>query len=89
MNLRYPLTTHNIGNPRRDMHDQTVTIRSHGKTEVLNLVCETENSDGSNNQLTTESESDIGEDSGKGNHSAFVLTLKKDRFPRTEIEKST
>ena len=50
-------------------------IRNHGKTEVLNLVYEPETWDGSHDELTTESESEIGEDSDKGNYSVFVLTL--------------
>ena len=61
-------------------------IRNHGKPEVFNLVYEPETWDGSGDELTDESGSDIGEDSGKGHYSAFVLTLKEDRFPITEIE---
>ena len=41
---------------------------------------------GSDDELTAESESHIGEDSDKGGYSAFVLTLKEDRLPITEIE---
>ena len=69
-----------------DVYQQTVTIRNRGKTEVLNLVYEPETWDGSDDELTTESESDIGEDLDKGDYSAFVLTLKEDKFPGTEIE---
>ena len=46
-----------------DMYHQTVTIGNHGKTEVLNLIYEPETWYGSDDELTTESESDIGEDS--------------------------
>ena len=53
---------------------------------MLNLLYEPETWDGSDNELTTESETDIGEDSGKGDYSAFVSTLKEDRFPRPKIE---
>ena len=55
-----------------DMYHQTVTIRNHGKTEVLNLMHEPETWDGSDDGLTTESESDIGEDSDKEDYSVFV-----------------
>ena len=48
-----------------DMYHQTVLIRNHGKTEVLNLVYEPVTWDGSNDELKTKSESDIGEDSIK------------------------
>ena len=47
---------------------------------------ESETWNGSGNELTTESESDIEEDSDKGDYSACVLTLKEHRFPSTEIE---
>ena len=70
-----------------DMHHQTVTIRNHGKTEVLNLVNEPETWDGSDDEPPTESESDIGEDSDKLDYSAFVLTLKEDRFPSPKLKK--
>ena len=63
-----------------------VKIRSHGKTEVLNLVYRPEMWDGSHDELTTESESDIGEDLDKGDYSAFVLTLKEDQVHTAEIE---
>ena len=69
-----------------DMYHQTVTIRNHGKTEVLNLVYEPETSDGWYGELETESESNIGEDLDKADYSTFVLTLKEDRFPSAEIE---
>ena len=68
------------------MYHQTVTIRNRGKTEVLNLVYEPETWDGSDDDLTTESESDFGQNSDKGDCIAFVLTSKEDRFPSTEIE---
>ena len=42
-----------------DMYHQTVTIRNHCKAEVLNLVHDTETWDGSEDELKTESESDI------------------------------
>ena len=48
-----------------DMYHQTVSVRNHGKTEVLNLVYEPETWDGSDDELKTESESDIREDSIK------------------------
>ena len=69
-----------------DMYHQTVTIRNHGKTEILNLVYKSETLDGSDDELTTESESEIGEDSDKEDRIAFVLTSKEDRFPITEVE---
>ena len=69
-----------------DMYHQTVTIRNNGKTEVLNLVYEPETWDGSDDELTTESESDIAEDSDKGEYIAFVLTLKEDQVPIAEVE---
>ena len=47
---------------------------------------EPETRDRSDYEITTESESDIGEDSDKGDYGVFVLTLKEDRFPITEIE---
>ena len=68
------------------MYDQTVKIRNHGETEVLNLVYELETWDGSDDELTSESESDIGEDSDKGHYSAFVLALNKDQVPIAEAE---
>ena len=54
-----------------DIYHQTVTIRNHGKKEVLNLVYEPETWDGSDDELITESESDIGEDSDKEDYSAL------------------
>ena len=42
--------------------------------------------DGSDDELATESETDIGEDSNRGDYSEFVLTLKQDRFSSTEVE---
>ena len=69
-----------------DMHHQTVRIRNHGKTKVLNLLYEPENWGGSEDELTSESESDIGEDSDEGNYSAFLLTLNEYRFLMTEID---
>ena len=62
------------------------TIRNHGKTKVLNLVYEPETWEGSDDELTTESESDIGEDSDERDYSAFVVTLKKDQVPIAEAE---
>ena len=70
------------------MHHQMVTIRNHGKTEVLNLVYEPETWDESDEGLTNKSESDIGEDSEKRDYSAFVLTLKEDQVPSAELKKS-
>ena len=52
----------------------------------MNLLYEPETWDGSDPELTTKSESDIGEDSNKGDYSAFVLSLKGDRFPSTEVK---
>ena len=54
------------------MYQQKVKIRNHGKTEVMNLVHEPQTCDGSDDELTTESEIGIGEDLNKGNYSAFV-----------------
>ena len=68
-----------------DMYQQTVAIKNHGKTEVLNLVYEPETWVESDDELTTESESDIGEDSDEGDYRAFVLTLKEDRFLINEV----
>ena len=59
---------------------------NHRKTPVLNIVYEPETWGGSDNELTTESESDVKEDSGKEDYSTFALTLTEDRFPITEIE---
>ena len=53
-----------------------MNIRNHGKAEVLSLLCELETWNGLEYELKTEPESDIGEDSNKGDYSAFVLTLK-------------
>ena len=47
---------------------------------------EPETWDGSDEELTTQSESTISDDSDKRDYSAFVLTLKEYRFPITEIE---
>ena len=69
-----------------DMYHETVTIRNNATTEELNLMYEPETWDGSDDELTTESERDIGEDSDKGYCCAFVLTLKEDRFTITEVE---
>ena len=69
-----------------DLYHQTVTIRNHCKTEVLNLVYKPESWDRTDEELTTESESDIWEDSKKGYYRAFVFTLKEDRFPIAEME---
>ena len=52
----------------------------------MNLVHEPDTWDGSDDELTTEWESDIAEDSDRGDYSAFVLTLKEDRFPIIEVE---
>ena len=70
------------------MHQQTVTIRNH-KTEALNLVYEPETWDVSDDELTTESESDIGEGPDKEYYRTFVLTLKKIDFPALKLKKST
>ena len=67
-------------------YHQTVTIRNNGKTEVLNLVYKSETWDGSDDELTTESEINIGEDSYKEDYSKFILILKEDRVPSPEIE---
>ena len=52
----------------------------------MNLAKEPETWDRSDDELTTKSKSDIGEDSDKEDYSAFVLTLTEDRFPITELE---
>ena len=52
----------------------------------MNLVHEPETWGGSDDELTTEWESDIAEDSYRRDYSAFVLTLKEDRFPIIEVE---
>ena len=70
------------------MYRQTVTIRNRGETEVLNVMYEPETWDGSYEELTTESGSEIVEASGKRDYSAFVLTLKEDRFPITEVKET-
>ena len=57
-----------------DMHQKTITIRNHGKIEVLNLVYEPETWDGSDDEFTTELESDIGDVRVKIN----VLNPKQD-----------
>ena len=36
--------------------------------------------------MSPESETDIAEDSYKGDYTAFVSTLKEDQFPRTQTE---
>ena len=69
-----------------DVYHQTVTIRNHGNTELLNLVYEPETWDGSDDEFTSESESDIDEDSDKRDYNAFVLTLKEDQVPIAEAE---
>ena len=70
------------------MYRQTVTIRNRSKTEVLNLMYQPETWDGSYVELNTESGSDIGEDTGKGDYSVFILTLKEDRFPITDVKET-
>ena len=70
-----------------DTHHQTVTIRNRGKTEVLNLVYEPETWKESDNELKTEFESGMWEDSHTWYYSAFVLTLKEERPPIVEVEK--
>ena len=52
----------------------------------MNLLYETETWNGSDEKLTTESESDIGEDSDKGGYKPFVLTLKEDQVPIADVE---
>ena len=47
-----------------NMYHEAVTIRNHGNTEVLNAVNEPGIWDRSDDELPTESESDIGKDSG-------------------------
>ena len=47
------------------MGHQPVTIRSHGKREVLKLVYEPETWDRSDNGFTAKLERDLGEDSDK------------------------
>ena len=48
-----------------DVYHKTVSIRNHAKTEALNLAYEPETCNGSEYELTTESESDSGEDLNK------------------------
>ena len=68
------------------MCHQTITIRSHGKTEVLNLEYEPEMWNGLDGELTTESESGTSEDSDKGNYCALILTLTEDQVPIAEVK---
>ena len=60
-----------------DMYSQKITIRNHGKTEELNLMYKPETLDGSDDELTTESESNVEEDLGKGDYNSFGLTFKE------------
>ena len=69
------------------MYHQIVTIRDHSKTEVLDFVHESETWDGSDDEPTTKSESDIGKDSDEVDYVAFLLTLREDQFPITEVQK--
>ena len=48
--------------------------KNHGKTQILNFFYEQETWVGSEDQLKTESESDISEDLNKGDYSAVELT---------------
>ncbi len=58
-----------------DLYHQTVKVRKDGKTETLNLVYEPEMYEDTDEELTTDTESDIGEESEKDEYSAFVLTF--------------
>ena len=42
--------------------------------------------DGSDDELTTESENDVEEDSDKGYYSSFVLMQEQEQGPITEVE---
>ena len=63
-----------------------MTIRSHGKKEVFNFVYELETWDGSDNELTTKSESEIGEDSDIGDYCILLLNLKEVGFQSLKLK---
>ncbi len=58
-----------------DLYHQTVKVRKDEKIETLNLVYEPEMYEDTEDELTTDTESDIGVESDKDEYSAFVLTL--------------
>ncbi len=58
-----------------DLYHQTVKVRKDEKMETLNLVYEPEMYEDTEDELTTDTESDIGEDSAKHEYGASVLSL--------------
>ncbi len=57
------------------MYHQTDKVRKDGEEETLKLVNEPEMYENTEEELTPDTESDIGEESGKDEYCAFVLTL--------------
>ena len=58
-----------------DLYHQTVKVKKDDKTETLNLFYEPETYEDTEDELTTDTESDIGEDSAKHEYGASVLSL--------------
>ncbi len=58
-------------------------VRKMGK-ETLNQYNEPELWEDTEDELTTDTESDIGEESGKSDYSAFILTLDEESTPSIE-----
>ena len=69
-----------------DLYHQKVKVRKDGKTETVNLVYEPEMYEDTDDELTTDTESDIGEESDKDEYSAFLLTLS-DVVDSPDVEK--
>ncbi len=73
--------------PCIDLYHQTAKVRKDGQTETLNPVYEPEMYEDTEDELTTDTESDRGEESDKDEYSAFVITLS-DVSESPAVEKS-
>ena len=73
---------------RIDMYSQTVHVRKDGKTEVLNLVSESEIFNDTDDELTadTERENEAGEVWDKDEFRGFVMTLDASKEAKNEAE---
>ncbi len=58
-----------------DLYPQKIKVRNDEKAETMNFVYEPEMYEDTEDKLTMDTESDIAEESGKDEYSAFVLTL--------------